>query len=155
MGWFLKTFTGLIIALLILGVGSYFAVQYVLAQLTAPPPRPSFPNDKAGYVRKGVKTTAKGDIKPTETKSNDAKDPEPAVAKPLPAGAFSGRVKQPIGLIIRDNPEAGSSQSGGVEYNEPVVVLETTADGAWQKIRFGSSNREGWVKGGNVEKITP
>jgi Bacterial SH3 domain len=143
MGWFLRTFTGLMVAVLILGVGGYFAAQYVMAQLTAQPPRPSFPNDNPAYNKKPAKTNSQGDIKAIAPSKP---------AAPLPAGAYEGRVTQEIGLILRTGPEIGSGQTGGVEYNERVVVLETSGDNAWQKIRL-SSGKEGWVRGGNVEKL--
>ncbi|MBE9028368.1 SH3 domain-containing protein [filamentous cyanobacterium LEGE 11480] len=139
MGWFLRTFTGLLIAILILGVGGYFAVQYVLAQLTAVPPKPTFPNDNPNYGKKVAKKTAKPPA---------AKKP-----KPLPAGAYKGKVKQPIGLIVRGAPSLRAGQLDGVEYNEPVIVLATSKDGRWEKIRYGSTDKEGWVKAGNTQKL--
>jgi uncharacterized protein YgiM (DUF1202 family) len=145
MSWFLKTFTGLMIALLILGVGGYFAAQYLLAQLTAPPPRPNFPNDNPQYAKNNKKgSSAQADVKPEAPKPSEA---------PLPAGAFEGRVTQEIGLILRDGPEMGSAQSGGVEYNDRLVVLESSPDKSWQKVRL-SSGKEGWVRGGNIEKVS-
>ncbi|MFM2430336.1 MAG: hypothetical protein RLZZ511_1549 [Cyanobacteriota bacterium] len=144
MGWFLRTFTGLLIALLILSVGGYFAFQYALTQLAAPPPRPTFPNDNPNYAKQTAKATAeKADDKPAEAK--------PA-SKPLPEGAYEGQVKQPVGLIVRTSPELGSSQTDGVEYNEVVTVLSKSKDGLWEKIRYGSSEKEGWVKAGNIQK---
>jgi Bacterial SH3 domain len=147
MSWFLRTFTGLMIALLILGVGGYFGAQYLLAQLTALPPRPTFPNDNPQYAKKGKKGSAQSDLKIDATKPAEP-------SKPLPAGAFEGRVTQEIGLILRDGPELSSGQIGGVDYNERLVVLETSADKAWQKVR-NASGKEGWVRGGNIEKTSP
>jgi hypothetical protein len=147
MGWFLRTFTGLLIALLILGVGGFFAVQYVLTQLTASPPRPTFPNDNPNY---GKQQASKKDVPPI------AKDADPLAAapksKPLPEGAYEGQVKQPVGLIVRNSPELGAGQVDGVEYNEPVIVLSKSKDGLWEKVRYGSSEKEGWVKAGNIQK---
>jgi hypothetical protein len=60
-------------------------------------------------------------------------------------------VTQPIGLIIRQEPSVNAAQLGGVEYNREVIVLEDGPDGAWQKIRSGAV--EGWVKGGNTQRI--
>jgi hypothetical protein len=33
------------------------------------------------------------------------------------------------------------------------VVLEESPDKEWQRIRVEDGNREGWVKGGNTEKV--
>ena len=60
---------------------------------------------------------------------------------------------QPIGLILRDSGNRDSNRIGGVGYKEKVVVLEDSPDKEWQKIRVEDGNREGWVKGGNTEKV--
>jgi hypothetical protein len=144
MAWFLRTFTGLLIALLILSVGGYFAFQYALTQLAAPPPRPSFPNDDPNFAKASA---AKTSAAKTDSKSTPEKP-----TKPLPEGAYEGQVKQPVGLIVRSTPELGSGQTDGVEYNEVVTVLSKSKDGLWEKIRYGSSEKEGWVKAGNIQK---
>jgi hypothetical protein len=41
---------------------------------------------------------------------------------------------------------------GGIDYNTPVVVLEESQDGVWQKVRVVATEQEGWVKAGNVER---
>jgi hypothetical protein len=147
MGWFLRTFTGLLIAILILGVGGYFAVQYALTQLTATPPRPTFPNDNPNYTKQAAaKKAAKVEA------GKETPEPEVAKSKPLPAGAYDGQVKQPVGLIVRSAPELGGGQIDGVEYNEPVIVLSKSKDELWEKIRYGTSEKEGWVKAGNIQK---
>jgi cytoskeletal protein RodZ len=147
MGWFLRTFTGLLIAILILGVGGYFAVQYAMTQLTATPPKPTFPNDNPNYSKqasaKNAKAAADKDVAPA------AAEPK---SKPIPEGAYEGQVKQPVGLIVRSSPELGAGQVDGVEYNEPVVVLSKSKDELWEKIRYGTSEKEGWVKAGNIQK---
>jgi hypothetical protein len=57
----------------------------------------------------------------------------------------------PIGLIVRQQPSTDANRLGGVEFNGIVTVLESNADGTWQRIR--ASGVEGWVKGGNVQRI--
>jgi hypothetical protein len=148
MSWFLRTFTGLVIALLILGVGGYFAIQYVFTQLTAAPPKPTFPNDNPNYGKKvddGKKVATKA-VPPTAA-------PEPP--KNLPTGAYKGIVKQPIGLIVRGAASSTAGQIDGVDYNQPVIVLSKSQDGIWEKIRYSSNNQEGWVKAGNIQKAEP
>ncbi len=147
MGWFLRTFTGLLIAILILGVGGYFALQYAMTQLTANPPRPTFPNDNPNYSKQtSAKKAAKAE---SEKEAPTAAAPK---SKPVPEGAYEGQVKQPVGLIVRTSPELGASQVDGVEYNEPVLVLSKSQDALWEKIRYGTSEKEGWVKAGNIQK---
>lgn len=148
MGWFLRTFTGLLIAILILGVGGYFAVQYAMTQLTTTPPKPTFPNDNPNYSKQeSAKKAAKAE--PDKAAPTAAAEPK---SKPVPEGAYEGQVKQPVGLIVRNSPELGAGQVDGVEYNEPVLVLSKSKDELWEKIRYGSSEKEGWVKAGNIQK---
>jgi Bacterial SH3 domain len=162
MRWFAKTFTGLLIALAILSVGGYFAANYVFAQFTKLPPKPTFPNDdpkfaqqqaKAKVARAKARANAdkKAAAKDTMDGKEDTEKPKPE-KKPLPPGAFEGQVTQPIGLILRDSASRDAGQIGGIAFNEKVVVLETISDGQWQKVRT-SSDREGWVRGGNIDKL--
>ncbi|MGV0025864.1 SH3 domain-containing protein [Phormidesmis priestleyi] len=143
MSWsgLIKVCVGLFLAIALLAGGSLMAAQYFITKLSAPPPKPIYPNDKPTAP---TKTVAK-------SKSVEKPDELPS-AKPLPSGAFAGRVTQPIGLILRDSPGRDSSQIGGIEYNDKLFVLETSADGDWQKVRLQTGDREGWVKAGNVEK---
>jgi uncharacterized protein YgiM (DUF1202 family) len=62
-------------------------------------------------------------------------------------------VVQPIGLILRNDPNSSSAQVGGIDYNQQVTVLEKSSDGVWIRVRLEGSQKEGWVKAGNVEKV--
>jgi hypothetical protein len=152
MRWFAKTLTGFTIAMLILGVSALLGGKYLYAQLTTPPPKPYFPNDNPNYVKQAKKKAvpSAAEDRPI-AKGKDDKPEEKKADKPLPPGAYESRVIQPMGLILRQGPE-GASSGNGVEYNEVLVVLETSSDGAWSKVRSGS--REGWVKSGNLEKTS-
>lgn len=148
MSWsgLVKVSVGLLLAIALLAGGSYQAAQFLITKLSAPPPKPFYPNDKPSTSPKTAKARS--------SSASSANVSEPIVAsKPLPSGAFEGRVTQPIGLILRESPGRDGGQIGGVEYNDKVVVLETSSDGNWQKVRLQPSEREGWVKSGNVEKI--
>jgi Bacterial SH3 domain len=149
MNWsgLVKIFVGLFLAIALLAGGSLMAAQYFIAKLSAPPPKPIYPNDQS------MRTAKIADKAKPAVEKPDSPNDLPST-KPLPAGAFAGRVSQPIGLILRDSPGRDSSQIGGIDYNDKVVVLETSADGDWQKVRLQMGDREGWVKAGNVEKTT-
>lgn len=135
-----KVLLGLLVAIGLIAGGGFIAARIVIAKYSALPPKPIYPNDAP--AAKSARATA--------TKSKTAEPtPTDTPAKPLPPGATEARVTQPIGLILRDSPNGG--QIGGIEYNDRVVVLETSPDGGWQKVRLPSSDREGWVKAGNVE----
>ncbi len=149
MSWsgFLKVVLGVLLAIALLAGGGVVAARIMIARLSEPPPKPMYPNDNPTPPKPAAKpasTTAKAD-KPDK--------PDKPAAKPLPSGAYPARVTQSIGLIVRDAPGDGA-QVGGVDYNDRVIVLETSPDGAWQRIRIGN-DREGWIRAGNVEQITP
>jgi cytoskeletal protein RodZ len=158
MRGFAKFFVGLVVAAFILGSGGYFLFNYAVAKLTTPPPKPIFPNDSASYKKqsKRAKTPAGRDQAVADSAASASPSATPSaspVPSPsLPPGAFMGRVTQPIGLILREKPEGPATQMGGLEYNEIVAVLETSSDNAWQKVRLLKGEKEGWVKGGNIEK---
>jgi Bacterial SH3 domain len=151
MSWssLIKVFAGLFLAIALLAGGGLMAAQYLITKLSAPPPKPIYPNDKPIAKTKPPQTKPVAIEKPIDS-SNSVE----MAAKPLPANAFEARVTQPIGLILRDAAGLDAGQIGGIEYNEKVVVLETSTDGDWQKVRLQPSDREGWIKAGNIEKIS-
>jgi hypothetical protein len=53
---------------------------------------------------------------------------------------------------MRDKPAFEGQAIGGVTGNQKVIILETSQDGKWEKIRIPDTNQEGWVKSGNTEK---
>ena len=161
MRWFAKTFTGLLLAAVLLAIGSYFAVNYAYNQLMQLPPKPTFPNDNPNFIKKNKsKSTGKNitlpqkdDEKPGDKQNgkDKPKEKEEPKLKPLPAGAFEGRVTYPQGLVLRSSAAQDSGTIGGLEFNETLTVVETPLDGEWQKVRT-SKDKEGWVRGGNIQK---
>ncbi len=123
------------------------AALYFAAKLTTIPERPVFPNDKKVVQIANAKPTSTAKASPV-SESSDTPSP-----KPLEPGAYRALVTQPIGLILRDSANRDANRIGGVGYNEKVVVLEDSPDKEWQRIRVEDGNREGWVKGGNTEKV--
>ena len=150
MRWLAKTFTGLLLAATLLAVGGYFAFNYLMTQLTKLPPKPTFPNDNPDFVKKNNKPQSpKSALKPNNKEPKELN--KEITKKPLPPGSFEGRVTYAEGLILRDGSSRGSSTIGSVAFNEKVTILETTADNEWQKIRT-ENEKDGWIRGGNVQK---
>jgi uncharacterized protein YgiM (DUF1202 family) len=54
---------------------------------------------------------------------------------------------------MRSGPGVEHPQLGGVDHNEEVLVLETSEDGRWIKVRINGSGQEGWVKAGNTQNV--
>lgn len=125
--------------------------RYMLARLATPPPRPTFPNDPSPTAANSPAATAP--VAEPAASSSVAANPSPSPASPSPSPTeYRAKVNQPIGLIVRAEPDANAAQIAGVEFNRELTVLENSSDGAWQKVRLADGT-EGWVKGGNTERI--
>jgi hypothetical protein len=147
---------GFILAIALLFLAGAGLTRYLLSRIATLPPRPSFTNDPSPVANAPAASPAASPapaaVSPASSPAaSPAASPAPSPSpSPSPQG-YSARVVQPIGLRIRQSPSVDAATIGGVEYNREVTVLEDSPDGAWQKIRAGST--EGWVKGGNTERI--
>jgi Bacterial SH3 domain len=140
-------FLGFVLAIALLFLAGAGLTRYLLARLSVPPPRPSFQNDPSPSPASPASPTASPAASPTVAAS-PAASPSPS---PSPQG-YRAKVTQPIGLILRQEPNATAAQIGGIEFNQEIVVLEDSSDGSWQRVRT-ASNAEGWVKGGNTQRL--
>jgi hypothetical protein len=152
MSWssLLKVLSGFFLAIALIAGGSYFAVQRVIAQFTAPPPRPIFSNDKPSPKPKPAKATqtSSAAIKPSPQPSPSAT----TTPKKSEADGYRARIVISEGLNLREGPDRNSNRVGGVEYNDEVTVLADSPDKEWQKVRVEGSDVEGWIKSGYTEK---
>ncbi len=137
-----KFLLGFTLAVAILfGAGVVFT-NFVIGRLSTLPARPTFPND--------IQPKSAAPNAPKAAADGAAKAPEPAIA--APAAGYPAKVTQPIGLLVRQEPSVDSAEVDGVALDEEITVLETSSDGGWQRIKTGNG-AEGWVKGGNTEKL--
>lgn len=88
-----------------------------------------------------------------ETLSNVETQPEP-VTELIPPNAYYATVTWSEGLSLRAEPSIDAERIGGVGYNARILILEDSADKRWQKVRIPGSEREGWVKAGNVRRVS-
>ncbi len=144
-----KFILGFVLAIALLFLAGAGLTRYMLTRLATPPPRPTFPNDPSPSVANSPAAAA-SPAEPAASPSVAVTSPSPS---PSPASTeYRAKVTQPIGLIVRAEPNADAAQVAGVEYNRELTVLEDSSDGAWQKVRLANGT-EGWVKGGNTERI--
>jgi hypothetical protein len=156
---------GFILGVLLL-VGGTAAVGFVFfSRLVSPPEKPVFSEEKESpnqVVQE--KQSPQSELvnaekeKPTPTPSpevkSEEKKPESAEEKEkLPAGAYKAKVNWSSGLSLRAEPSKESERIGGVDYNTELIILEKSSDGNWEKVRVVGSDKEGWIKSGNVEKL--
>lgn len=163
-----KFLLGFAIAIALLVGGGVAVALYFVTKLTAPPPKPVFANDKplvqpkSAPVAARKPTPAPAAASPASTPTatpvavQPSATPTPAATaspKPLEPGTYKARITWPDGLIIRNSPGIDSERIGGVAYNQQVIVLSESEDKRWIKIRTEESNEEGWVKGGNLQRV--
>ncbi len=146
---------GFFLGVFILAGGTAALGFIFFSRMAAPPPKPVFAEET-----KEKQTTEKKSPLPTKTETPVAKSqPETAPQEKeqkkeqLPAGAYKAKVTWPEGLSLRDQPGIDANRIGGLMYNNEIIVLETSSDGGWQKVRVPGSGQEGWVRGGNIAKI--
>lgn len=143
----LKFILGFFLAIVILAGGSVAAALYFVTKLTALPERPTFANDTPA-----VETT-EGAGSGGSQQSQAASTASKPQTRELEPGAYLARVTWPDGLILRDRPSYDANSIGGIEFNRTIVVVESTDDKEWEKIRVEGGNQVGWVKGGNTEPM--
>ncbi|MBN3886021.1 MULTISPECIES: SH3 domain-containing protein [unclassified Nostoc] len=159
-----KFLLGFFLAIAVLIGGGVAVALYFMNRTGIPPAKPVFSNDSPSVKAQAPKTT-EGAGKPTLTsgtntesspKSTSTPTASPkttASPKPLPSGAYRGRVSWAEGLSLRAEPKQEAERTGGVAFNQKIIILEESEDKAWQKIRLEGSEQEGWVKAGNTEKV--
>lgn len=158
----LKIILGVLLAMAILVGGGAALAIYFMNRTSINPPKPVFSNDNAAVkaeAAKNIPTPGATTAANPQTKTTPQPKPTPTVAaseeqeKPLPPGAYPATVTWPQGLILRAEPKVNAERLGGIGFNAKVVVLESSNDKTWQKIRIESSGKEAWVKAGNTKKV--
>ncbi|MBW4580184.1 MAG: SH3 domain-containing protein [Tildeniella nuda ZEHNDER 1965/U140] len=153
MSWahLIKILSGVFLAIALIVGGCFFAAQYVIAQFTAPPPRPTFPNDSATAR---PKPQPKPSIAPVATQPSPKPSATPKPSpKPSETVGYRARITLAQGLNLRESPSRDATRIGGVTSNTRVTVLEESPDREWQRVRLEDSGREGWVKAGYTERV--
>jgi hypothetical protein len=157
-----KFILGFFLAIAVLIGGGAAIALYFMNRTGIPPAKPVYSNDSPSVKAQAPKITEPGGAKPsltpgTSTKSSPSSTPTPTespkATKPLPPGAYRGRVNWAEGLSLRSQPNQEAEKIGGVSFNQKIIILSESDDKAWQKIRLEGSEQEGWVKAGNTEKI--
>jgi uncharacterized protein YgiM (DUF1202 family) len=129
---------------LLLG-GAATAAYFLLSNMTSAPPKPIFAEEKKELAAKQEAAQKKSAPK--------AVQPTPSPSPEAPSNSYKARVSWSEGLSLRAEPSTESARLGTVPYKAEILVLGTNPENTWQKIRLLSSGEEGWIKGGNVEKI--
>ena len=81
-------------------------------------------------------------------------EPAPETEVELPADAYRAVVTWPEGLSLRAEPSVNSGRVGGIDADASIIILGTSADGEWQRVRLPWNDLEGWVKAGNTKRTS-
>jgi hypothetical protein len=138
---------GVIVGVAILGMSGLAAGTYFFNRLSTVPDRPVFPEESAGSEPVATENT------PPAAEPTPEPEPEPEPKIELEPGAYLVRVTWPDGLILRDEPSLEAGTLGSVLYDQKMVVLSSTDDGLWDRVRIPDTDEVGWVKAGNAERI--
>lgn len=155
---------GFILGVAILAVGATGLGFLFFARMASSPPKPVFSEEKKEETKvvrqetseKKVTSdkpeTSEGEKGKTEEEKKEEESTE-AKEEELPAGAYKARVTWSEGLSLRAEPALEAERIGGVGYNSELIILDQSSDQKWQKVRLPDSDREGWIKAGNVRKV--
>ena len=157
----LQFIIGFIVGISILGGVGFAAGYYFFTKMAATPPRPVFAEEQnkdktsEGDSAGEEKEESKADVAATEEEEEqeEQEKQEDKEEEELEPGAYKAKVNWPEGLILRDKPGEDAEQLSGIAFDEEVIVLKESEDGRWQQVRIPNSDRQGWVKGGNVDKV--
>jgi uncharacterized protein YgiM (DUF1202 family) len=140
---FFQFVLGLILGISIVAGGAVSFGYVVLTRMTGTPKEESKQPASASsnQASKSQSETKPAEVTPTE------------VEQPLPLGAYKAVVTYKDGLSLRSDANQDADRVGSVLVNDEIIVLEESEDKKWQKIRIAKSDREGWVKAGNIRKI--
>ncbi|MGJ5633485.1 SH3 domain-containing protein [Nostoc sp. CALU 1950] len=147
-----KFILGFFLAIAVLIGGGAAIALYFMNRTGIPPAKPVYSNDSPSVKAQAPKAT-QAQLSPSSTSTPTESPKATPTAKPLPSGAYRGRVTWADGLSLRSQPNQEAERIGGVAFNQKIIVLEESGDKGWQKIRLEGSEQEGWVKAGNTEKV--
>jgi cytoskeletal protein RodZ len=150
---------GFILGIALVAGGAIGIGYMVLTRMSVTPPKPVFSEEQAPTKQQSQEPVTAQKNPETESQVNQTQTAESAESAPqeveetLPPGAYKAIVTYPQGLSMRSEPNADADRIGSVLVNQEIIILQNSDDRKWQKIRIPKSDREGWVKAGNIRKI--
>ena len=149
----IKFLLGFFLAIALLFVAGVGATRYLITKLTAVPERPVFANDGAPSdpaPEADAPPEVFSDVPEEPDPSATAEDEEPEESDEEDEEGYTAIVTQPIGLILREDPDQESRRITGLAYNTEVEILGESDTQEWLRVRLPGSGIEGWVRAGNT-----
>ncbi len=149
---FSKLVLGLCLALFLLSLAGVATARYFMTRLSVLPSKPVFSNETVAAAP-GTQP-AVSEVSGTEQSVPTPSTPTEPAPLERPPNSYDAVVVQPIGLVLRSGPGREFQQLGGIDYNDSVLVIETSGDGEWLNVRLPDTGQEGWIKSGNTQPLT-
>jgi hypothetical protein len=146
----LQFILGIICGVALLGVSGAVAGYYFFSRMAVNPERPTYSEEGAATA---ASPPADSIVPETAAETPSSPEAEPEPVEELEEGAYRAQVTWPDGLTLRAEPSLDAEQIGSFLYEETMIILDTTDDGLWERVRVPGSDRQGWVKAGNSEPI--
>ncbi len=152
---FLQFLIGFIIGIVLFGAGIAGGAYYFLTQISA---NPTDPSDPIPTTEESNASESSSETQSVAVEPEPKPEPEPTPTveperEALPDGAYRARVTWSTGLNLRAEPSENADSVGGVGFNSELIILSTSGDRNWQRVRVVGSGQEAWVKAGNVTRI--
>lgn len=144
---FLQFIIGFFLGVVLLAGASAAVAYVVLSKMSAPPDKPLFAEEKKQQAL-AKKATTTDNNKAASNPVTEIKSLED-----IPTGNYKAFVSWSKGLSLRAEPSTESARLGSLGYKAEIIVLSTSDGGNWQKVKVISTNQEGWIKAGNIEKM--
>ncbi|MBE9170437.1 SH3 domain-containing protein [Pleurocapsales cyanobacterium LEGE 06147] len=157
---------GFILGIALLSGVAVGAAYFYLTSISEYPPKPTFSEEESSPTAETEQeqasssggteteeTTTAETSQETEEATEAEPESEPEPPEELPPEAYRARVTWSEGLSLRAEPSTNAERIGGIAFNAEIIILEESEDKQWQRVRVGESDREGWVKAGNVERV--
>lgn len=144
---------GFFLGVILFGAGIAGGAYFFLTNVSVTPSKHTFSEEKPTPEKKPQPEASTKENPKPETEAKKPESETKPKTEDLPAGAYQAKVTWSTGLSLRSDPSTDAERVGGVDYNAELIILSTSNDNQWQKVRIPSSGQEGWVKSGNVEKI--
>lgn len=158
MSGFFQFVIGFVLGIIFFSAGIAGGAYLFLTKVAVNPSKPVFSEEKTTPTPVKSTDNSAQTTKSISAQTKTAETPikeEKEEAKPekLPTGAYRAKVTWSTGLSLRAEPDKNAERIGGIGYNSEIIILNTSEDDNWQRVRLPGSGQEGWIKAGNVEKI--
>jgi len=145
---------GCLVAIASLSLGGYFGGRTLYRNLTVLPPRPVFPEELRPPDLPSATPERQAGTQSTPADRLGPPDLSPPTSDLLLPNSYLARVTWPAGLALRADPSRSSPQIGGIEMDTVILVLGPSGDGEWLQVQLLESEKKGWVRAGNVERLS-